>query len=88
MHRYGGGATVVLNLPFERGFEVLIESAYQTMEDKYFMRWSLEYQKEMTYTDFKNKLHVPSREQFLNPPEDEKEEDIIDTVKNILNMRV
>lgn len=79
--RYGAGAKDVLALPFDEGIEILITAQRMNNEEKLFMRWVVSYQTMFGYEDFKRKIHEDNYE----IEDDSTEEEILDSVKEILN---
>jgi len=67
-------------MPFEEGVEIIITAQRANDEEKLFMRWVFSYQTMMTYEDFKKKLSSHKVE------DDRNEEEILDSVKSILEI--
>lgn len=76
--RYGAGAKDILLMPFVEGIEIITTAQRANNDEKLFMRWVFSYQTTMTFDDFKAKL------QNSNIEDDRSEEEILDSVKDIL----
>lgn len=65
-------------MPFAEGVEIMIVAQRTNNEERLFMRWVFSYQTMMTYEDFKKQL------KGNNIEDDRNEEEILDSVRNIL----
>lgn len=65
-------------MPFVEGIEIITTAQRANNDEKLFMRWVFSYQTAMTFDDFKAKL------QNSNIEDNRSEEEILDSVKDIL----
>lgn len=55
--RYGQGETV-LNMPYQEAIDLLNYANVQRAEDMLFNRWIMNYEREMSFTEFKQNLGI------------------------------
>lgn len=83
--RYAGAVEQVLKCDFETGLEIICKAYEKTNEEKAYQRWIVGYEKEMSFSEFKQELMRSARMTVSTSNMTEKE--ILANVKTILEMR-
>lgn len=76
LSRYGNAA--VLNEPFHRAAQIIMKAYEKTADEKLFFRWVTNYEKYISFDEFKNCLKG----------DDRSADEILDDVKDILDKAV
>ena len=78
--RYGGSAEDIFSMPFFDGCELIRYALGAECEDRLFFRWSLGYQSQMSFEEFKREIGSADD----NWEDNRSAEEILKKVKGIL----